>query len=56
MMKITSNKNIEENTSKRNILKSLKNMNIMVLKQLDYQERGARRASWLWSNWIVRHH
>jgi hypothetical protein len=52
-MKITSNKIIKENTSKRKILKSLKNMSIMTLEQLDYQERRTRRTSWLWSNWTV---
>jgi Holliday junction resolvasome RuvABC DNA-binding subunit len=50
MMKITSNKSIKENTSKKNNLKSLKNMTIMALEQLGYQERGVRGASWLWSN------
>jgi Holliday junction resolvasome RuvABC DNA-binding subunit len=49
MMKITSNKSIKENTSKKNNLKNLKNMTIMALKQLGYQERGVRGASWLWS-------
>jgi len=48
-MKITSNKSIKENTSKKNNLKSLKNMT-MALEQLGYQKRRVRGASWLWSN------
>jgi hypothetical protein len=44
MMKIINNKSIKEN------------MTIMALEQLDYQERGARGTSWLWSNWTIGQH
>jgi hypothetical protein len=54
MTKTTSNKSIKENMSKRSVLKSMKNVN-MIMEQLDCQERGARGASWLWSNWITGH-
>jgi hypothetical protein len=54
MTKTTSNKSIKENMSKRSVLKNMRNMN-MVLEQLDCQERGARGASWLRSNWITGH-
>jgi hypothetical protein len=56
MMKIINNKSIKENMNKRNIFKRLKNMTIMALEQLDYQERGARGTSWLWSNWTIGQH
>jgi hypothetical protein len=56
MTKITNNRNIKESTSKRNIFKSMQKKSIMALEQLGHQKKGARRASWLWNNWIVRKH
>jgi len=45
MTKIKSNGNINESTSKRNILKRMKKRSIMALEQLDHQQKGARGAS-----------
>jgi hypothetical protein len=56
MTKITNNKSIKESTSKRNILKNVQKKSIMALEQLNHQKKGARRASWLWNNWIARKH
>jgi hypothetical protein len=64
MTKTKSNRNINESTSKRSILKNMKKRSIMALtigpstkrskrsimalEQLDCQQKGARGASWLW--------
>jgi hypothetical protein len=50
MTKIKSNRSINESTNKRNILKNMKKRSITTLEQLDHQQKGARRTSWLWNN------
>jgi hypothetical protein len=44
MIKIKSNRSINDSTSKRSILENMRKKSIMALKQLDCQEKGARGA------------